>query len=133
MPAYLSELYSISGKVGEGTYGVVYLAYSRDSQRRLLAIKTFKPGKVQQLNPSHLHVTFTTAIVQLVDQARPLTLGECSYGICSTVKVASAVQEGDGISPTAIREIMLLKELRHKNIVSLEAVHFSRKVGHIAC
>ena len=38
------------------------------------------------------------------------------------------LQEGDGVSITAIREIMLLRELRHPNIVSLEAVHVSRKV-----
>ena len=41
----------------------------------------------------------------------------------------SAHQEGDGISVTAIREIMLLRELRHPNIVSLEAVHLRRQVG----
>lgn len=29
---------------------------------------------------------------------------------------------------TAIREIKLLKELKHANIVKLEAVHLSRKV-----
>jgi hypothetical protein len=37
-------------------------------------------------------------------------------------------QEGDGISVTAIREIMLLRELKHPNIVKLEAVHISREV-----
>jgi len=38
------------------------------------------------------------------------------------------LQEGDGISPTAIREIMLLRELKHDNIVHLDAVHLYRKV-----
>ena len=46
VPSYLSSLYNISGKVGEGTYGVVYLAHTKDPHRKLLAIKTFKPGKV---------------------------------------------------------------------------------------
>lgn len=46
VPAYLSDIYDINGKVGEGTYGVVYLAYTKEPLRRLLAIKTFKPGKV---------------------------------------------------------------------------------------
>jgi cyclin-dependent kinase 8/11 len=35
-------------------------------------------------------------------------------------------QEGDGISPTAIREILLLRELRHEHIVTLTAVHIDR-------
>ena len=43
------------------------------------------------------------------------------------------LQEGEGICVTAIREIKLLKELRHANIVNLEAVHLSRKVRIILC
>ena len=39
------------------------------------------------------------------------------------------VQEEDGISPTAIREIMLLQEIQHENIVRLDSVHLNRKVG----
>jgi hypothetical protein len=46
VPAYLSVLYDVKGKVGEGTYGLVYLANTRDPKRKLIAIKTFKPGKV---------------------------------------------------------------------------------------
>lgn len=32
------------------------------------------------------------------------------------------LQEGDGLSPTAIREILLLRELRHEHIVELTQV-----------
>ncbi|EIE26773.1 kinase-like protein, partial [Coccomyxa subellipsoidea C-169] len=78
-PSYLSQHYVIIDKIGEGTYGVVYLARTKDQHSRMVAIKTFKPGK-----------------------------------------------EGDGISPTAIREIMLLRELKHDHIVHLEAVHLHR-------
>ncbi len=35
-------------------------------------------------------------------------------------------QEGDGISPTAVREMMLLRELHHENIVRLDSVHINR-------
>ena len=35
-------------------------------------------------------------------------------------------QEGDGISPTAVREIMLLRELRHEHVVRLDSVHINR-------
>lgn len=36
------------------------------------------------------------------------------------------LQEGEGVSPTAIREIMLLRELVHENIVRLDGVHINR-------
>jgi hypothetical protein len=45
-PTYLDGFFDMVGKIGEGTYGVVYLARSREVHPRLLAIKTFKPGKV---------------------------------------------------------------------------------------
>ncbi len=47
VPAYLQPFYEILGKIGEGTYGVVFLARVRgETEPRMLAIKTFKPGKV---------------------------------------------------------------------------------------
>lgn len=58
---------------------MVYLAWSKEAQRKLFAIKTFKTAR-----------------------------------------------EGDGISPTAIREIMLLRELNHEHIVRLDSVHINR-------
>eukprot|EP00899_Mesostigma_viride_P012901 jgi/Mesvir1/21611/Mv04037-RA.1 len=66
--------YENMGKIGEGTYGVVFLVKDKETRQKL-AIKKFKPCK-----------------------------------------------DGDGISLTAVREIMLLRELRHENIVSLDNV-----------
>lgn len=40
------QLFDITGRVGEGTYGVVYLARAHSNRSKLLAIKTFKAGKV---------------------------------------------------------------------------------------
>mmetsp|Transcript_25620 Transcript_25620/g.55802 ORF Transcript_25620/g.55802 Transcript_25620/m.55802 type:complete len:460 (+) Transcript_25620:120-1499(+) len=65
-------------KIGEGTYGWVYHARSKETGGRF-AVKQFKGGR-----------------------------------------------EGDGVSPTAIREIMLLRELKHPNIVHLDSVHINR-------
>jgi hypothetical protein len=45
--------------------------------------------------------------------------------ICCLLR-AWCLQEGDGISPTAIREILLLRELDHEHIVKLTAVHINR-------
>ena len=44
VPAYLTAAYDILARVGEGTYGVVYLARTREPSPRLLAVKAFKPA-----------------------------------------------------------------------------------------
>ena len=36
------------------------------------------------------------------------------------------MQESDGISPTAIRELML-RELKHEHIIHLDSVHLNRQ------
>ncbi|EFJ10407.1 hypothetical protein SELMODRAFT_128208 [Selaginella moellendorffii] len=78
-PAWLQQ-YELLGKIGEGTYGLVYLAKSKLVSNRgvKIAIKKFKQSK-----------------------------------------------EGDGVSPTAIREIMLLRECMHENVVKLVDVHIN--------
>eukprot|EP00897_Mesotaenium_endlicherianum_P007238 jgi/Mesen1/6542/ME000334S05887 len=78
-PEWLNE-YDLVGKIGEGTYGLVYLARNKDKSKGSgrTAIKKFKQSK-----------------------------------------------EGDGVSPTAIREIMLLRECSHENIVKLVNVHIN--------
>ena len=37
------------------------------------------------------------------------------------------MQPGEGVSPTAVREILLLKALRHENLVRLTAIHLDRQ------
>lgn len=78
-PAWLQQ-YELVGKIGEGTYGLVFLAKSKLPANKgvHIAIKKFKQSK-----------------------------------------------EGDGVSPTAIREIMLLRECDHENVVKLVNVHIN--------
>eukprot|EP00252_Welwitschia_mirabilis_P019686 TRINITY_DN4625_c0_g1_i1.p1 TRINITY_DN4625_c0_g1~~TRINITY_DN4625_c0_g1_i1.p1 ORF type:complete len:465 (-),score=71.04 TRINITY_DN4625_c0_g1_i1:289-1683(-) len=76
-PAWLQQ-YDLIGKIGEGTYGLVFLACSKANKNLCVAIKKFKQSK-----------------------------------------------DGDGVSPTAIREIMLLREFSHENIVKLVNVHIN--------
>ncbi|GBG93426.1 hypothetical protein CBR_g69736 [Chara braunii] len=77
-PDWLED-YELVGKIGEGTYGLVYLARNKDkSKGGQTALKKFKQSK-----------------------------------------------EGDGVSPTAIREIMLLRECQHENVVKLVNVHIN--------
>lgn len=79
-PAWLQQ-YDLIGKIGEGTYGLVFLAKIKalPNRGKSIAIKKFKQSK-----------------------------------------------DGDGISPTAIREIMLLREINHENVVKLVNVHINQ-------
>lgn len=76
-PEWLQQ-YDLLGKIGEGTYGLVFLAKIKSCGNKPIAIKKFKQSK-----------------------------------------------DGDGISPTAIREIMLLREISHENVVKLVNVHIN--------
>lgn len=79
-PEWLQQ-YDLIGKIGEGTYGLVFLARVKPpspNRGKSIAIKKFKQSK-----------------------------------------------DGDGISPTAIREIMLLREISHENVVKLVNVHIN--------
>ncbi|KAK7399343.1 hypothetical protein VNO78_10525 [Psophocarpus tetragonolobus] len=72
------QQYDLLGKIGEGTYGLVFLARTKSPPSKSIAIKKFKQSK-----------------------------------------------DGDGVSPTAIREIMLLREITHENVVKLVNVHIN--------
>ncbi|KAG2711457.1 hypothetical protein I3843_04G071600 [Carya illinoinensis] len=79
-PEWLQQ-YDLIGKIGEGTYGLVFLARIKSptaNRGKSIAIKKFKQSK-----------------------------------------------DGDGVSPTAIREIMLLREISHENVVKLVNVHIN--------
>lgn len=83
-PAWLQH-YELLGKIGEGTYGLVFLA---------------------RLKPTH-----------------PQAAGRRGSPIA--IKKFKQSKEGDGVSPTAIREIMLLREINHENVVKLVNVHIN--------
>ncbi|KAF8068174.1 CDKE-1 [Scenedesmus sp. PABB004] len=113
----LESRYELLGKIGEGTYGVVYLATARGGPRTVYAIKKFKTGRVRA--PAHPRRV----------PARPRAPARRGGALCAATRPRPRwrAQEGDGISPTAVREILLLRELRHEHIVSLSAVHVDRR------
>lgn len=78
MSRRISEKYAPVGKIGEGTYGLVYKA-------RMVQTPTIPGG------------------------------GDAFVA----VKKFKSFKSGDGISPTAIREIKLLRELKNRYIVDL--------------
>jgi len=125
----LAAKYDIISKIGEGTYGLVYLAAARDGSRKLYAIKTFKTGRVRVGGGlGGVHSVARTNLQSCFASAAPTNVHAPTP--CSRLNGPHPhphrAQEGDGVSPTAIREIGLLRELTHPNIVRLEAVHISR-------
>lgn len=79
----ISEKYAPVGKIGEGTYGLVY--------------------KARQVHPT---------------PTGPATADPKTESFVA-VKKFKSFKSGDGISPTAIREIKLLRELKNRYIVDL--------------
>ncbi|CAI5476616.1 unnamed protein product [Closterium sp. Yama58-4] len=126
-PDWLDD-YEIVGKIGEGTYGLVYLAKDRRKGKGSgrSALKKFKQTKEGDgVSP--------TAIREIMDQLRSGgAMGEQrgewgregTYGLVylakdrrkgkgsgrSALKKFKQTKEGDGVSPTAICEIMRLGE-----------------------
>lgn len=74
----ISSRFTILDKIGEGTYGMVYMALCRSTSERV------------------------------------------------AIKKIRIVYEDDGVPSTALREISLLKDLNHANVVRLHDVHSSR-------
>lgn len=98
------ERYEKIEKLGEGTYGVVYKAHDRLKQR-LVALK-----KVRTSGAVKGHAFPNRA------NAPPF--------FCARLQVRWDAWL-DGVPATALREISVLKEIRHENIVGLEDVFVS--------
>jgi hypothetical protein len=91
----------------------------------LLSCKQFTPPNQPRL-PRHKYKCSFAAYQYLLSL----------HAVVNAVVNAACLQEGDGISPTAIREILLLRELDHEHIVKLTAVHINRCVhqsNDVAC
>lgn len=90
----MESKYQTLGKIGEGTYGVVFKAQDRESQR-VLALKQIRCKHCLTLchRGGHAQRQFEPCMVCRLEQ------------------------EEEGVPSTAIREISLLKELNHENIV----------------
>lgn len=105
----MSERYVPIGKIGEGTYGLVYKAR--------VAEAAGVGGGAARPPPLSGHGDGSS--------------GGCGDGDCLVaVKKFKCFKSGDGISPTAVREIKLLRELRHPAIVSLVDVLLDTTVAH---
>ena len=104
--------YHVQGRIGEGTYGVVYVATPR---RKGAAT----PGETAALPVAAPHTCTCAQGAQLPN--RKLAL-----------KLLKPTKEYDGVSPTAVREVALLRELDHPHVARLEAVHVD-VADHVLC
>lgn len=104
-------------KIGEGTYGTVFKAKNRETQE-IVALKRVRLDDDDEVNqiyllflilgpPSHILMLPTTGIKS-----------ESQFIIFyQALEKSMFVFQFQGVPSSALREICLLKELKHKNIV----------------
>lgn len=116
------ENYELLGTIGEGTYGVVNKARHKTTGQ-IVAIKKFVSRR-QRLARCH-------GLYLLVASSAPAHRSLLSV-VCSPFPSRVRQKEGDEdeqVRKTALREIRILKQLKHENIVSLLEVF--RKNGKL--
>ncbi|VDM84340.1 unnamed protein product, partial [Strongylus vulgaris] len=123
-------------RIGEGTYGIVYRA--RDTKSGQIA--TLKKVRVDSKMSAQVGISDSALreivllkrlrhenIVELKEvavsrdpQGMFLVMEYCEQVALKKVRVDSKMSAQVGISDSALREIVLLKRLRHENIVELK-------------
>jgi serine/threonine protein kinase len=127
----LEQHYDLLGKIGEGTYGVVYLATAKQDKKQLFAIKKFKTGRVSShKKQSGLHPAQLTPALPVSYPGHPVgntrlpvltwglfcwharhevkqTVCRACYNACTLLASAQnthavSLQEGNGLFPTAV-------------------------------
>ncbi|KAK3875159.1 hypothetical protein Pcinc_019951 [Petrolisthes cinctipes] len=112
-------------KIGEGTYGVVYKAQDLVT-RRIVALKKIRLENYH--SPSYL----ADPISNLLEDCSPSVptidgCEECCIPSTFPLFKNQLCSESDGVPSTALREISLLKELDHENVVRLLDVVYGDK------
>nr|GEX01187.1 cyclin-dependent kinase E-1 [Tanacetum cinerariifolium] len=85
-----------------------------------IIIKSFNPNTLHQsFDPVPHSLRIFASIYRVVD-----IIGYSLKNVVHHLDICIS-KDGDGVSPTAIREIMLLREINHDNVVKLVNVHIN--------
>lgn len=98
------DKFDIIGIIGEGTYGQVYKAKDKDTGKGIL------PGP-ESLWYSYL---FRVGSTQVLILSRP--------GELVALKKVRLDNEKEGFPITAIREIKILRQLKHRSVVNMKEI-----------
>ena len=140
------SLYHVFGRIGEGTYGVVYVATTLSSASGGSASSAagHPPQKRAELLAGARGADngaggSLCALPHVADEDGAAEVGHPRTGASSAgtqrklaLKLLKPTKEFDGVSPTAVREMALLRELNHPHVLRLEAVHVHVE-EHVLC
>ncbi|UYV62265.1 CDK5 [Cordylochernes scorpioides] len=114
-------------KIGEGTYGTVFKAKNRETQE----IVALKRVRLDDDDEAMIIMQFDFALTNVPEPPHGChnvfcdNLGASSHSLSISVPTQYVLFQG--VPSSALREICLLKELKHKNIVRLHDVLHSEK------